>query len=296
MRGNRFLRAHNRGPLQDKRRDRRGRPAYTRFRLRHGSEHAATARERPIRKTLRNPSAAGRESIGLSRKTSSIRSAVTAITLTPMRSATTFGLSVLFLLTGCSKAYYGMWEKFGYEKRDLLVSEVEDAKKSQEQAKEQFKTTLERFQALTNFQGGELESKYKKLNSEYERSKSRAEAVTKQISDVDEVATAMFKEWKQELDQYQNANLRSQSEQKLNESKERYGELISAMRKAEGKMQPVLKAFGDQVLFLKHNLNAQAIASLQTTTAQIDSDVQALIKDMEASINEANEFISQMKT
>ena len=106
----------------------------------------------------------------------------------------------------------------------------------------------------------------------------------------------MFKEWKQELQQYENTELRSKSQQQLNQSRERYDELIAAMRRAESKMKPVLKAFGDQVLFLKHNLNAQAIASLQTTTAQIDSDVQALIKDMEASINEANEFISQMKT
>jgi hypothetical protein len=203
---------------------------------------------------------------------------------------------VLVSLTGCNKAYYNMWEKFGYEKRHLLVSEVEDAKTSQEKAKEQFKTTLQRFQELTKFEGGELQAKYEKLNSEYQRSKSRAEAVSSHIEDVDTVAQDMFKEWKQELQQYESAELRSKSQQQLNQSRQRYDELISAMRRAEAKMQPVLKAFGDQVLFLKHNLNAQAIASLQTTTAQIDSDVQALIKDMEASINEANEFISQMKT
>jgi chromosome segregation ATPase len=214
-----------------------------------------------------------------------------------IRATMTLGLLCsLFLLIGCNKAYYNMWEKFGYEKRHLLVSEVEDAKDSQEKAKEQFKTTLERFTELTKFEGGELQAKYKKLNAEYERSKSRAEAVSEHIADVDTVAQDMFKEWKQELQQYESADLRSKSEQQLNQSRQRYDELISAMRRAEAKMQPVLKAFGDQVLFLKHNLNAQAIASLQTTTAQIDSDVQALIKDMEASINEANEFISQMKT
>ena len=213
-----------------------------------------------------------------------------------MNRATTLGLVCLFLLTGCNRAYYNMWEKFGYEKRHLLVSEVEDAKQSQEKAKEQFQTTLQRFQELTKFEGGKLQAKYETLNSASERSKSRAEAVTAHIKDVDTVANDMFKEWKQELQQYENAELRSKSQQQLNQSQQRYSELIAAMRRAESKMQPVLKAFGDQVLFLKHNLNAQAIASLETTTAQIDSDVQALIKDMEASINEANEFITQMKT
>ena len=199
-------------------------------------------------------------------------------------------------LTGCKSANYAFWNKLGYEKRDILVSRVENAKDSQEQAKEQFKTTMQRFQELTNFQGGELEAKYKKLSSEYDSCAKRAEDVSGRIKSVDAVANDMFKEWKKELDEYQNAELKRNSEQKLNDAQTRYAQLIAAMRKSESKMQPVLTAFHDQVLFLKHNLNAQAIASLQTTAAGIDQDVQALIKDMEASINEANAFIAQMKT
>lgn len=205
-------------------------------------------------------------------------------------------LTLIVLCGGCKSANYAFWNKFGYEKRDILVSRVENAKADQEKAKEQFKTTLERFQELTKFQGGELESKYKKLSSEYEACNDRAKAVTKRIADVDSVAQDMFKEWKEETAEYQNAQLKAQSEQKLADAKARYGQLIALMRKSEAKMQPVLTAFHDQVLFLKHNLNAQAVASLQTTAAGIETDVQALIKDMEASIAEANQFISQMKS
>ena len=149
---------------------------------------------------------------------------------------------------------------------------------------------------MTNFQGGELEAKYKKLDSEYQRCEGRAQAVSDRIKAVDSVAQDMFREWKSELSEYQNPELRRNSEKKLNDSRSRYDQLIAAMRRSEAKMQPVLKAFHDQVLFLKHNLNAQAVASLQTTSTQIDQDVQALIKDMENSINEANSFIAQMKT
>jgi hypothetical protein len=119
--------------------------------------------------------------------------------------------------------------------------------------------------------------------------------VHKRVAAVDTVATDLFREWQKELDSYENKDLRRQSEQKLRETKDRYAQLIAVMRQSESKMDPVLKAFYDQVLFLKHNLNAQAIASLQTTASGIEADVQQLIKDMEASINEANEFISQMK-
>src|SRR5918993_3186929 len=99
---------------------------------------------------------------------------------------------------GCQKAYYGAWEKMGWEKRDILVDRVDDAKNSQEKAKEQFKTTLQRFQELTNFQGGELESRYKKLSGEYDRAKGRADDVTERIKAVDSVAQDMFKGWQKE--------------------------------------------------------------------------------------------------
>ena len=67
------------------------------------------------------------------------------------------------------------------------------------------------------------------------------------------------------------------------------------MRAAEGKLDPVLKKFRDQTLFLKHNLNAKAIAALDSQLARVKGDVAQLIRDMERSIAEADRFISQMK-
>ena len=75
----------------------------------------------------------------------------------------------------------------------------------------------------------------------------------------------------------------------------RDAQLIGAMKRAERKIDPVLAAFRDQVLYLKHNLNAQAIASLQSELASIETDVAKLIKEMEASIKEADAFISSME-
>lgn len=204
-------------------------------------------------------------------------------------------LVLLVPLAGCESAYYGAWDKLGWAKRDILVDRVEETRDSQNAAKEQFQTTLQRFQSLTNFSGGELEEKYEELNSAYERSRSRAEEVSDRIDAVEDVAEDMFAEWKEELEQYSDSGLRSSSQEKLRDTQERYEELIALMRRSEKRMQPVLAAFKDQVLYLKHNLNAQAISSLQTTAADIETDVAELIKAMNASIAEANEFIKQMK-
>ena len=211
----------------------------------------------------------------------------------PLLRSITSALALLAVV-GCSSMYYKTWEKLGWAKRDILVDRVKDARDDQEAAKKQFQTTLQRFQEVTNFSGGDLEAKYKKLNGDYESCEGRADDVRKRIASVEKVAGDMFSEWRDELKQYSNADLRRASEQKLTETQDRYRQLIGVMKQAENKMSPVLAAFHDQVLFLKHNLNAQAIASLQSTASGIEGDVAKLIKDMEASISEANAFIDQM--
>ncbi len=212
-----------------------------------------------------------------------------------MRRALIFAsLAAAMLLGGCSSAYYSMWEKLGYEKRDLLVSHVEEARDQQEEAKEQFQNALDRFIAVTNFEGGDLESKYRELQSAYRSSEAQAKKVRKEIDDVEEVGEALFGEWEDELEEYRSPELRRASERQLRQTRERYDQLVGAMQAAEARMDPVLAAFHDQVLYLKHNLNARAIASLEDTAAGIQEDVQRLIREMEQSINEANRFIEQM--
>lgn len=192
--------------------------------------------------------------------------------------------------------YYGTMEKFGYHKRDLLVERVQEGRQEQAEAQQQFQSTFDAFKQLTGFEGGQLETTYKKLNSEYERCKASAAAVTDRIGSIEKVARDMFSEWKKENEQYQSADLRDKSQQLLNDTKQRYDTLIAAMKGAEKTMAPVLGAFADQVLFLKHNLNAQAIASLQDTVVKMGDDVAKLIQQMQKSIAEADAFIASMST
>jgi hypothetical protein len=219
---------------------------------------------------------------------------------TPMRAlacGTALSLSVLGLASGagCSGTAIALKEKLGIPKRDQLVSKVEATRDSQEAAKEQFESALAEFIAVTGVEGGELEAKYKKLNSEYQRAEDRAQVVRSRITETDRVASALFSEWKAELAQYKDPALRRTSEDQLRETQSRYADLIGAMKSAAAKMAPVLARFHDQVLFLKHNLNARAVAGLRTNVAQMQGDVERLVRDMEASIAEANSFISQMK-
>jgi len=204
-------------------------------------------------------------------------------------------ITAIWLLPGCESAYYKTMETMGYHKRDIMVDRVSEARDAQEEAKEQFESALEKFSKVLGFKGGSLQEKYDQLKDEYEKSDAKAAAVRSRIAAVEDVAEDLFAEWQEELNQYTSSNLKQSSARKLRETQKKYAQLIGAMKRAEGKIDPVLSAFRDQVLYLKHNLNAQAIASLQSELTSIETDVARLIKEMETSIKEANAFISSME-
>jgi hypothetical protein len=204
---------------------------------------------------------------------------------------TLLGLAMVFWAAGCKTVYYSTWEKLGKYKRDLLKDNVQEARKDQEKATETFKDALTRLKEMYGFQGGDLEKVYNKLKSDFDRCNDRATAVKGRIAKVETVANDLFMEWENELKSMSSERLQSSSRDKLRETRAKYETLHAAMKRAERSMEPVLGQFRDQVLYLKHNLNAQAVGSLKGETAGIETEVQQLIRDMNASIAEADAFI-----
>lgn len=216
----------------------------------------------------------------------------------PAASAVRFAglIGLGLLLVACESAYYGTMERFGVHKREILVDRVVDARDSQTEAKEQFSSALEAFSATTDFDGGDLEALYQRLNREFERSEDRAETVRERIEKVESVAEALFDEWSAEIGEYSSDEMRRSSEASLRETRRRYEALVESMWRAESRITPVLDAFRDQVLYLKHNLNARAIASLRGDLAGIEDDVAVLLRDMEQAITESDAFIAEMQS
>ena len=188
-----------------------------------------------------------------------------------------------------------LMEKVGVHKRDILVDRVEEARDAQEEAGDEFQSALERFSVLINFDGGELQRVYEDLNDGYEDVLAAAENVSDRIAAIEDVADALFAEWSEEITQYQNATFRRESQKQLRLTKQRYNGLLAAMRKAESRMDPVLSTMKDNVLYLKHNLNAQAVAALKVEFGQIERDIGVLIAEMRRAIASSNEFIDNMK-
>lgn len=203
--------------------------------------------------------------------------------------------ALVFALAGCQTAYYAAWEKLGYEKRDILTSRVEDARDAQTEAKEEVVSALESFSKAVNYEGGELETQYKRFSAKLDDSEAAAANVRDRISKVESTASALFDEWRRELGNYSNQELRAVSERQLNETKSRYNTMIAAMRTARDRLEPALRPLRDQVLFLKHNLNASALASLKGEIKVVNAEVDRLIADINKAVEQADGFIDQLR-
>ena len=186
-------------------------------------------------------------------------------------------------------------DRLWLEPREVLVDRVEDARDTQQEAIEEFQSAMEKFKAVTGFDGGELEAQYEKLNDAYERSAAHAAEIGSRIDKVTAAANTLLGEWRDELKDYHDAKLRRVAERQFDETRVRAEGLIASMRAVERKTEPVLALFRDQVLYLKHNLNARAISALDQERSKIQRDVDVLIADMQAAIDEADAFIKSLK-
>jgi len=202
---------------------------------------------------------------------------------------------ITFLLTGCASTQYAVLEKVGVQKRDILVDRIEDAQSAQESTKRQFSNAYELFSALVDVDAPELEAAYKKLSAAVEKSEGAGADLGARIDKVESVANDLFHEWKQELDLYSNQNLRKASEKNMNATRSRYQALLARMRRAHSSVEPVLHKLQDNVLYLKHNLNARAVNSLDNEVEVVQVEVQRLIQEMEAAIAESEAFLQSMQ-
>jgi predicted nucleic acid-binding Zn-ribbon protein len=201
----------------------------------------------------------------------------------------------IFVLAGCSSLYYGAMEKAGVHKRDIMVDRVKSARDTQNEVKEQFLTAMEQYKSVVNFQGGDLEMEYEKLNATLEKTEAGADEVRKKIRAVEDVSEALFKEWRSEIKQYNSDTLRQASQRQYDLTRKKYTELIDAMKNAESRLEPALVPLRDQVLFMKHNLNARAIAALGGELTGMQTNVDRLVREIESAVAQADEFIQSLQ-
>lgn len=203
--------------------------------------------------------------------------------------------ALLLCLCACQSAYFGALEKIGIAKRDLLLDRVDAARRAQGEAEQAYVDALTRFRSVLAVEAGELEATYLRLKSAHDAAAARALALDERVAAVEAVAEALFAEWEAELAQYGDAGLRAKSKAQLERTRSRYRTLDQAMHRAAASFAPALKLLGDQVLYLKHNLNAAAIGAIKDELPRLQADAAGLQRDVQRATAEADRFLRDFR-
>ena len=194
--------------------------------------------------------------------------------------------------SSCSSIYYGTMERLGKHKRHIMIDRVKATREAQADAKGQFLAALEQVTGIVAAPEAEMEKRHGHLDAALGRCESKAGALRGRISSLEDVARALFREWRSEIEDFNSDALRAASQQKYDMTLAKYSELVEAMEEAESKLEPALIPLRDQVLFMKHNLNAKAFAGLNEEQANIQTRVDLLAGALEAAISAADKFLA----
>ena len=196
---------------------------------------------------------------------------------------------VVVFMTGCGGAY----KASGQYKRDLLLNRVEKARQCHERAKNQFEVVLANYADIIDANAGDIRNEYNKLNRECKRARKISKDIYRKVKDVEDIGKPLFRNWEDELGEYNNEAIRRSSEEQLDITRRNYLKLVHSIKSTEGKTAVVLASVNDQVLFLSHNLNTKALTAFKKEVASLKLQVNGLVKHMQNAINEAEDFVDE---
>lgn len=220
-----------------------------------------------------------------------------SVELAPANHSSASGLELLkqgWVERNGRRIRYKIWELVGKHKRDILRTYVIQTRDDQQAAEDHFKDALSRLKEVYKFQTTPLETVYRDLMKNYRKCLKKAEMIARRIQQIKVIAADLFEEWEQEADWIQNEKLKQKSLVKLDQTREKLEILTEALEQAEASMEPVLIQFYDQALYLKHNLNAQAVGVLKAEARSVEREIKKLVKQMNTAIRKADAFVEAL--
>ncbi len=201
---------------------------------------------------------------------------------------------VVTLLAGCATVYYATWEQLGKEKRDLLKDNVLAARLEQRETRQEFRDALTQLRSTYEVPSTRLQAVYEELKRHQKRLTRRYNDLEGRIAKLNTIATDLFSEWREEAESISNREFHRRSLEQLAEARARYRHMQTALAQTQNRCRPVLNQFNEYVLFLKHNLNAQALGALHGEAQEIIEGLGNLIEELNNSISETDAFIATL--
>jgi len=183
----------------------------------------------------------------------------------------------------------------GHKETDRLIKKAESMQKDLETATAQVHKTMDYYNNI--MKGGDADTRklYKDLTKAIEDSGKRAANVSKRVEEMEAEAHLFFGEWTQSLQEITSADLKKRSQDRLNQTRVHFGEILSAGRRAGAVFGPFIGSLKDQVVYLGYDLNASAVASLSEDAKKLNAQADELFANIKDVQRVTGEYVLSLK-
>ncbi|MHC5063583.1 MAG: DUF2959 family protein [Planctomycetota bacterium] len=168
-------------------------------------------------------------------------------------------------------------QKVGLSKVDDLVTGIERVHVDAEVSKERINIALETLHTLVapDFVGDAV-TVYSDMLRAIERSDAQLRELRSSVTAMKVSAGPVFAQWTEDLDQFNGEAMRRRSQSRLEETRQRYKDIVNSVEPALEGYTRFNAAMRDHALFLGHDFNPTAISEIEgdiRTLTNLSSDI-----------------------
>ena len=183
----------------------------------------------------------------------------------------------------------------GVKQVEQLIKKANAGVESINDTKLQLQKTMEAYNAVLAPDVKDRRDAYKKLQKEVATTEKKRAMVSTRNGEMNVEAGRLFKNWEGSTAAIQDPALRQRSQERLAVAKKRYSEIQANGQGAASLYTPFMKALQDQVTYLGHDLNPEAVATLKPEADKLNAQAKELYSAIDKTTAAANNNISQLR-
>lgn len=160
---------------------------------------------------------------------------------------------------------------------DDLVEAVEKVEGELDASKASMLAAVQALQKVTapDFEGDAVKA-HDELVDVIESSEDQANDLRKSIEKMQAAAEPVFDQWTKDLEAFSNPEMRQRSQVRLAASRERYDAVVAAVEPVLVEYEAINETLRDHILFLSHDLNPEAMATIQEDVKKVAKEASDL--------------------
>jgi hypothetical protein len=182
----------------------------------------------------------------------------------------------------------------GVKQVEQLIKKATSTVKSIDATKAQLQKAMDAYNIVMAAETTDRKSAYSKLQKAMKAAEKNRTEISRHADEMNAEADALFQNWSASIAGISDPALRAMSEKRLVDTRVRYADIQAQSLKAGGLYTAFMTTLNDHVIFLGHDLNGSAVASLAQESAKLNALAAALYAAIDQATGAANTNIAAL--